>query len=153
MGLSPRLRGNVRQTYKQLTDVRSIPALAGERAASISRLNNETVYPRACGGTIGITLKRPLGLGLSPRLRGNDEYAHGSIVEGGSIPALAGERQRHHAYYLRGRVYPRACGGTLRFINFTNDLQGLSPRLRGNGVTARIDFRLTGSIPALAGER
>ena len=50
------------------------------------------VYPRACGGTRYHFAYAGLGMGLSPRLRGNGEIRALLSHRGGSIPALAGER-------------------------------------------------------------
>ena len=50
-------------------------------------------------------------------------------------------------------VYPRACGGTRDFRVSGRQIQGLSPRLRGNGSRYEKTVARVGSIPALAGER
>ena len=49
------------------------------------------VYPRACGGTEGVTRLKFLYEGLSPRLRGNLGDRGVDEVRCGSIPAPAGE--------------------------------------------------------------
>ena len=51
------------------------------------------------------------------------------------------------------KVYPRACGGTLKKLSMDHLLQGLSPRLRGNVGRRLTGWHVGGSIPALAGER
>ena len=50
------------------------------------------------------------------------------------------------------RVYPRACGGTVKQCQSVVVYQGLSPRLRGNRGRDRPDALHGGSIPAPAGE-
>ena len=71
-------------------------------------------------------------LGLSPRLRGNDQSSGSVHRDLGSIPALAGERKLLTLAATVARVYPRACGGTFRNGMKALPEQGLSPRLRGN---------------------
>ena len=152
-GLSPRLRGNAVNPALHTIFQGSIPALAGERPFFRHGCALRRVYPRACGGTVLSASSLPASSGLSPRLRGNGER-HGRYgVEPGSIPALAGERIVASARRLVYRVYPRACGGTLFIKQRRNSQQGLSPRLRGNGVTPSSVTAKRGSIPALAGER
>ena len=73
-GLSPRVRGNPRNTaakYRRL-DHGSIPACAGEPSVSDNQFARNAVYPRVCGGTSRVNapwLGRAQG--LSPRVRGN----------------------------------------------------------------------------------
>ena len=51
------------------------------------------------------------GPGLSPRVRGSPFQIHGADVQGGSIPAGAGEPEIHLDPTDAHRVYPRGCGG------------------------------------------
>ena len=51
LGLSPRVRGNRNAVSLTQTDLRSIPACAGEPAASSHLAAAAAVYPRVCGGT------------------------------------------------------------------------------------------------------
>ena len=51
-------------------------------------------------------------LGLSPRVRGNQDVGLGGEQEPGSIPACAGEPPGCAASPRMERVYPRVCGGT-----------------------------------------
>ena len=69
-----------------------------------------------------------------------------------SIPALAGEPSLARVWVAGYRVYPRACGGTPPFCGQQVDLDGLSPRLRGNLPQASCQVGSARSIPALAGE-
>ena len=52
MGLSPRVRGNHRDAQPHRSQVRSIPACAGEPVAGLSSGFQPEVYPRVCGGTV-----------------------------------------------------------------------------------------------------
>ena len=130
----------------------SIPARAGEPLSSPSGSAWAGVYPRACGGTA----KRPgpsdWVQGLSPRVRGN-RSAHCPVLSNrGSIPARAGEPAFTAASLNLDKVYPRACGGTTQVAAVAAWNEGLSPRVRGNHLSASTWDASKGSIPARAGE-
>ena len=74
-------------------------------------------------------------------------------VEGGSIPARAGEPKSVNAVVPLPRVYPRACGGTWRGIVKSLVVAGSIPARAGEpkSVNAVVQ-RFRGSIPARAGE-
>ena len=131
------------------------------------------VYPRACGGTplTGRSTTSRSGLsprlrgnplpssveadrvpGLSPRLRGNPLQALDHHLDGGSIPAPAGEPLFKLFRHRTHRVYPRACGGTLQPTARPAPGRGLSPRLRGNPGLPDEPRPRPRSIPAPAGE-
>ena len=151
-GLSPRVRGNLSQGRGDKFGQGSIPARAGEPCTGQVHIIGYRVYPRACGGTITSVGSGHRGVGLSPRVRGNQDSGSYCIPERGSIPARAGEPGNARAVNSRPWVYPRACGGTFYCRKRHRALLGLSPRVRGNrprGERAKID---AGSIPARAGE-
>ena len=131
-GLSPRRRGNPCCGRGARPGEGSIPAQAGEPMVRAECGRCERVYPRAGGGTDGARRMRPLRAGLSPRRRGNRGEECAMDEHTGSIPAQAGEPRRCRRRGLRGRVYPRAGGGTEAIVEKTGDLEGLSPRRRGN---------------------
>ena len=91
-------------------------------------------------------------MGLSPRMRGNHEPRPPRAVGGGSIPAYAGEPRRVVSSLVSLLVYPRVCGGTMAVKGFSERVQGLSPRMRGNPTAISILGDDGGSIPAYAGE-
>ena len=68
-------------------------------------------------------------------------------------PRACGETPSLLAIDHLPRVYPRACGGTPDRWLSDRDVEGLSPRLRGNGWVEPNWPAFVGSIPALAGER
>ena len=70
----------------------------------------------------------------------------------GSIPARAGEPAWAAGGPQVFGVYPRACGGTTLRNGLTNELLGLSPRVRGNRRDSGAWLGAKGSIPARAGE-
>ena len=131
-GLSPRVRGNHLKFSGVTQPDRSIPACAGEpRPASISPAASQ-VYPRVCGGTPASRRQPAPGLGLSPRVRGNQGDGPACLLRPRSIPACAGEPDAQVGCWVAGRVYPRVCGGTDRPPQGRAETRGLSPRVRGN---------------------
>ncbi len=90
-GLSPRVRGNPIRGPLVPCANGSIPACAGEPAASSRRCQTAQVYPRVCGGTTGRTVAHYSPEGLSPRVRGNPSVLGARCVFTRSIPACAGE--------------------------------------------------------------
>ena len=151
-GLSPRVRGNPEPMNPADVARRSIPASAGEPDALQAGRPQPTVYPRECGGTP----RRRWGwlpqAGLSPRVRGNPLRRDRPDVPGGSIPASAGEPAGVVGEYIIREVYPRECGGTQQVYEEDSQGRGLSPRVRGNLITANPVVGRRRSIPASAGE-
>ena len=132
VGLSPRVRGNLRQGRQQGQGSRSIPARAGEPRLTAWIAAFSRVYPRTCGGTQARERRNPKSYGLSPRVRGNREHGVAVPIFDGSIPARAGEPLLPVLFIPAGEVYPRACGGTPNSQLVAVDTLGLSPRVRGN---------------------
>ena len=93
IGLSPRVRGNLPARNSPARNSRTIPACAGEPAATAIRTKRIRDYPRVCGGTL--SMKGWLGPlpGLSPRVRGNRRIDIVSKPGHRTIPACAGEPQ------------------------------------------------------------
>ena len=90
-GLSPRMRGNPSRRRYRLEGAGSIPAHAGQPYACHYSHPPLQVYPRACGATFPIPELADDTTGLSPRMRGNRDYAHSRLAWLGSIPAHAGQ--------------------------------------------------------------
>ena len=152
VGLSPRMRGSLSQTNNAFEFEGSIPAHAGEPRPLERSDRLLRVYPRACGGASHDMLLYVCERGLSPRMRGSQDFTQPLNRREGSIPAHAGEPAEVEAEERRPRVYPRACGGAAEGKKYGLMIEGLSPRMRGS----RVDFAgaagVTGSIPAHAGE-
>ena len=90
-GLSPRVRGNLVDRAAINRAFGSIPACAGQPQQGYTKKNNERVYPRVCGATLGVLLKTGPEEGLSPRVRGNLGPRLLVTHANGSIPACAGQ--------------------------------------------------------------
>ena len=118
----------------------------------MTRPDTTRVYPRVCGGTHAVLRVIQADVGLSPRVRGNHEYARPGACGAWSIPACAGEPMTGPPRLAKSGVYPRVCGGTdvrnLAHYWFA----GLSPRVRGNRLKVTSFIVSSGSIPACAGE-
>ena len=134
-GLSPRVRGNLRQR---------------------EQLNHRNrVYPRVCGGTAAQRHIHHVHQGLSPRVRGN-QYRFLPFADEmqGLSPRVRGNLAEKRFIMSFPTVYPRVCGGTWASaclgcssidgvyprvcggtrLGPVNQplLEGLSPRVRGN---------------------
>ena len=151
-GLSPRVRGNRPFPAVPAPQSRSIPACAGEPHFPQSTQYHHRVYPRVCGGTVARSSMPSSLMGLSPRVRGNQQDTSRRHPYRRSIPACAGEPRRRPLPGPAPAVYPRVCGGTTGSKSLTRLRIGLSPRVRGNRPQAQADGRAQWSIPACAGE-
>ena len=104
------------------------------------------------GGTIGGPAVRSDVEGLSPRGRGNLVEPGHCKLNGGPIPARAGEPSNPAVECLMSRAYPRVGGGTASAEGGQIAELGLSPRGRGNRTGNLPADDAQGPIPAWAGE-
>ena len=151
-GPSPRVRGKPLVYGCVSHRRRSIPACAGETAASCPAAAVSTVHPRVCGGNIGGPSFRLFWTGPSPRVRGKPRTWLLERSVAGSIPACAGETARMTELSSKPMVHPRVCGGNRLARHRSLSVVGPSPRVRGKpgcGLDTRVG---SGSIPACAGE-
>ena len=111
-GPSPRGRGNL----VVIADIRgllgTIPAWAGEPESRARRSAAKGDHPRVGGGTQAIDIARQVGLGPSPRGRGNPRRPVPVKRVFGTIPAWAGEPPCPAASSVAPRDHPRVGGGT-----------------------------------------
>ena len=70
-GLSPRVRGNLKVSYRQRSRPGPIPACAGQPVPCELTRQVPRAYPRVCGATRQLKYANYYGPGLSPRVRGN----------------------------------------------------------------------------------
>ncbi len=111
IGLSPRVRGSPQIQAPSLDESRSIPACAGEPTLGLPQSRFRAVYPRVCGGALSHKSCKLCTRGLSPRVRGSQQQAHGVPCCKRSIPACAGEPGSSARTVIPMEVYPRVCGG------------------------------------------
>ena len=131
MGLSPRVRGKLRNSLESHAKTRSIPACAGEAMALRNAPAKLKVYPRVCGGSRAPLDAKMAAQGLSPRVRGKPSCGTKGWPAGRSIPACAGEANWAAKTAMASSVYPRVCGGSPDRRENRLIRQGLSPRVRG----------------------
>ena len=146
------MRGKQRHGIRGIAQVRSIPACAGETRHQAWWRTSFAVYPRVCGGNARTWEEDVVALGLSPRVRGKRGLDRLGHSRRGSIPACAGETRPGCGTLPSAAVYPRVCGGNALNDDPLLKPGGLSPRVRGKRNTIRARCRLSGSIPACAGE-
>ena len=151
-GLSPRVRGKPGSTKRNGSQLRSIPACAGETPLADILGDMGGVYPRVCGGNRRGAYDVNCSGGLSPRVRGKLSSSGLAANMTGSIPACAGETAAAVSAGTVPGVYPRVCGGNAAGRKVRNDGVGLSPRVRGKQCRAKTTTSCEGSIPACAGE-
>ena len=152
VGLSPRMRGNLADTFLSGVVTGPIPAYAGEPDGHAPASRPLRAYPRVCGGTNDVGRGRGADGGLSPRMRGNQTTPNTPVYRKGPIPAYAGEPLTRAERGADTRAYPRVCGGTDNVVHDVRCDQGLSPRMRGNRQHQDKAAQIHGPIPAYAGE-
>ncbi len=151
-GRSPRVRGSQAGRGARVRTDGSIPACAGEPAASSFPSIASRVDPRVCGGASGFRTRHGRWLGRSPRVRGSQTATACRSAHWGSIPACAGEPSRRGSRATAARVDPRVCGGAQRPRRSGAGGGGRSPRVRGSPRLRQRPRAAAGSIPACAGE-
>ena len=104
------------------------------------------------GATQGVNLLTQFNTGLSPRGRGNPYQVNEGTLDGGSIPAWAGQPGKEGKKLRRPEVYPRVGGATRLTSGCWKACWGLSPRGRGNHKGPLPGRNWSRSIPAWAGQ-
>ena len=93
-----------------------------------------------------------MSTGTSPRVRGKRPLTQTAHLNQGYIPARAGEALAGLEQLRRGRVHPRACGGSSEATMRLIQSQGTSPRVRGKPHAHGQLIEVERYIPARAGE-
>ena len=151
-GLSPPARGN-RSPGPYSSGVSGpIPANAGEPSIRSITPPPPRAYPRQRGGTNDPACGVFSALGLSPPARGNRPKEAEKPSSHGPIPASAGEPSLHCRWRNCGGAYPRQRGGTDAYGVAALVDEGLSPPARGNQMKRGDLDKMSGPIPASAGE-
>ena len=132
-GSSPRVRGTVGIFIAEACEPGIIPACAGN---SITASRTSTPYrdhPRVCGE------------------QRNTGFSGGTQF--GIIPACAGNRTSAHRLSRRSRDHPRVCGEQISAFETSRAFAGSSPRVRGTAAPSWSFLKVSGIIPACAGNR
>ena len=151
-GPSPRGRGSLDGAEDGAVVVGFIPAWEGEPARSSGRSPATRVHPRVGGGAKLVLDVTSLDEGPSPRGRGSHRLGRNAPPGFGSIPTWAGEPTRTTVCPAACRVHPRVGGGARMTRRWRLLTPGPSPRGRGSLLVTRDLHRMSGSIPAWAGE-
>ncbi len=109
-GSSPRARGTAEADAIEDAMARFIPACAGNRPASLSRVTTSAVHPRVRGEQGPLGLRLGDGVGSSPRARGTALVRYHGGKWKRFIPACAGNRATSSAVTQLGSVHPRVRG-------------------------------------------
>ena len=150
-GSSPRARGTGTRREAARTNVRFIPARAGNGQGSQGTPVLQAVHPRARGER-GSGDRECHGVtGSSPRARGTGRRKRSRSTRERFIPARAGNGGRCDRRAFADSVHPRARGERSQPTKETCRCSGSSPRARGTdrGADARAPPRRF--IPARAG--
>ncbi len=151
-GPSPRGRGNQARPIQSIAASGTIPAWAGEPPPEWQGLCRARDHPRVGGGTCASRNQRLCIGGPSPRGRGNLCFCRFRTVRAGTIPAWAGEPHKWRKAPVFRWDHPRVGGGTIHGGFEKTQMQGPSPRGRGNHRAVCCQPSLRGTIPAWAGE-
>ena len=150
-GIIPACAGN--------TDTRDIfplggrdhPRVCGEHEAHPALAGGSGDHPRVCGEHWAVFRAIMRLAGSSPRVRGTLAFVPLAVFHRGIIPACAGNTSSGHVLDLIYRDHPRVCGEHLPSFLLPSFIAGSSPRVRGTPGGALVDLRMTGIIPACAG--
>ncbi len=151
-GLSPLARGNHARGSKQRHAAGPIPARAGQPKILSRQREPIWAYPRSRGATMAPGPGTVSRAGLSPLARGNPIIQAMTVTCRRPIPARAGQPPVEFIHRNGIGAYPRSRGATYRSTGSAPHLRGLSPLARGNRKDSRMYWKVTGPIPARAGQ-
>ena len=109
------------------------------------------IIPAYAGNTAAVYVERVCVGGSSPRMRGTPDLPSWSRTETRIIPAYAGNTRKAHPKPQTGRDHPRVCGEHVTPWRDSEAILGSSPRMRGTQVAEGCAERISGIIPAYAG--
>ena len=152
-GSSPRARGTAESPCRSASDLRIIPACAGNSLACRTRCRCYRDHPRVRGEQSTTRPRRSSVSGSSPRARGTGHPEEQPGIRPGIIPACAGNRWKELIWLKKSRDHPRVRGEQLFSGTRSIGKAGSSPRARGTGCVTVKAGCLPGIIPACAGNR
>ena len=133
------------------TNVRFIPACAGNTPLQSMPASRFPVHPRVCGEHITIMPDAQTLNGSSPRVRGTPILEGDTLYVMRFIPACAGNTSHPRPLTSSNTVHPRVCGEHRNRQKSNTVAAGSSPRVRGTPMRRRARADLNGFIPACAG--
>ena len=133
------------------TNLRFIPAYAGNASGASKGMIMLSVHPRVCGERIRLPPFRSSRCGSSPRMRGTRPCKSTMRCMRRFIPAYAGNAAYPHHFAFVHPVHPRVCGERNHPSAFKRFSNGSSPRMRGTQKWLAIVRKAARFIPAYAG--
>jgi len=150
-GSSPRGRGTAAHPDAPQTRSRVIPAWAGNRRSTGTRLKGRAGHPRVGGEQSDDAALDPRRDGSSPRGRGTAGEAACHRCRDRVIPAWAGNSAGRCAKVQCAAGHPRVGGEQMTWLQKPTTEGGSSPRGRGTAETAAKCIGRVRVIPAWAG--
>ena len=132
MGSSPRVRGSQSGAEPDVAVRGIIPAGAGLTALCDVKKARARDHPRGCGAHDSSSLRKELGEGSSPRVRGSLAGSQGKNAFAGIIPAGAGLTSWQGTWFCCHGDHPRGCGAHGEEVSALCGVKGSSPRVRGS---------------------
>ena len=145
------MRGTLGTTPLRRHSAGIIPAYAGNTVVSVLLIPHLRDHPRVCGEHLSCISRCFIRVGSSPRMRGTPLSVVRHVRRRGIIPAYAGNTSVAHRNSPATGDHPRVCGEHSTGAARRQSLVGSSPRMRGTPSTCPEEYRLTGIIPAYAG--
>ena len=150
-GSSPRMRGTLPQIPCVTHGVGIIPAYAGNTQSGQSMFAAAWDHPRVCGEHTAIGDAVIDATGSSPRMRGTPCDTGLVKTLSGIIPAYAGNTFNPTVSDQGNWDHPRVCGEHASANSGLMAVMGSSPRMRGTRTIEHLPRRVSGIIPAYAG--
>ncbi len=151
-GRSPLTRGRQQRKNKQVRDVGSIPAHAGQTLVDRGALGIRQVDPRSRGADAATASQQARNTGRSPLTRGRRSSFPAFPNRLRSIPAHAGQTKAWREVKPVWGVDPRSRGADDQLRAIVTSRPGRSPLTRGRPVHRPEERHESGSIPAHAGQ-
>ena len=151
-GSSPLVRGKHQLVALIHSQIRIIPACAGQTVVCCIRSSPSADHPRLCGANRDSNNKEMACAGSSPLVRGKRRGTRGRYPRRRIIPACAGQTPARNPTTSKSSDHPRLCGANCTSLVMRAYSTGSSPLVRGKHTHMRpraMDVRI---IPACAGQ-
>ncbi len=150
-GSSPRMRGTRGLHIAHMSNIRLIPAYAGNTRRGRWCLRLCWAHPRVCGEHFQYGQAPMRQTGSSPRMRGTHTEVVWQPDDAGLIPAYAGNTPGTRPAGTCTTAHPRVCGEHSSMICRSQSATGSSPRMRGTPDRGGRVGGVRRLIPAYAG--
>ena len=151
MGSSPHARGTHAARFTCVWELGIIPACAGNTWPILRSRRVRRDHPRMRGEHPNRNATISLLLGSSPHARGTPVEDVDVALDGGIIPACAGNTFDAAFACAVDRDHPRMRGEHRLMVSRSSFSPGSSPHARGTPAIPQHSLRIVGIIPACAG--